>query len=540
MRALRPVLVLLGLGLLGVCLPVAGAATPTSPDPRLTITTAVHSDTSPPLSRLATSFTVDPGRLVPENPKLRLPASSGLPDPVQQTAATTPARARLVASYRGLGDDFPGFTVNAIPPDTVGAVGRTQYVQWVNSGFVVLDKKTGKAVLGPANGNAIWKGFDGECEKRNDGDPVVNYDRFADRWVLQQFAVTQGNYECLAVSATSDARGPYHRYAFKYKGFNDYPKAGVWSHSYVQTYNMFDAETGTKVCALDRAAMLAGREEARQACIQLPATAPALLPADADGRTPPAADEDVPLVGLGADALQVYSLHVDWRHPSQTALSRARALPVAAFTPACGVLYELEDRTAAPCIPQPGTGAVGQLALLGLDPLSDRPMFRLAWRRFADGHEAMVVTHTVDALPTAAAALRWYELRRTAGAWRVQQQGTYVPDGDSRWMASAAMDRHGGIALGYSVSGPLGTFPGIRIAGRAAGDPSGTLSKETDVVAGGGEQTTASYLSRWGDYSAMTVDPVDDCTLWYTTQYLQQTGIFNWSTKIVAVRLPGC
>ena len=102
------------------------------------------------------------------------------------------------------------------------------------------------------------------------------------------------------------------------------------------------------------------------------------------------------------------------------------------------------------------------------------------------------------------------------------------------------MDKFGGIAVGYSVSGPTLTFPSIRVAGRKAGDPLGQLSQETEVVDGFGEQTTASLVARWGDYSSMAVDPVDDCTLWYTTQYMATVGVFDWSTRIAAVRLPGC
>ena len=168
-------------------------------------------------------------------------------------------------------------------------------------------------------------------------------------------------------------------------------------------------------------------------------------------------------------------------------------------------------------------------------------MFRLAWRSFADGHQAMVVNHAVHVpLPTVS-GVRWYELRRTGRApWAVYQQGTFAPaDGNARWMGSAAMDRDGGIAVGYSVSG-ASVYPGIRLAGRVASDPPGTLSAETTVADGAGAQVGAFMLSRWGDYSAMTVDPVDDCTFWYTTEYQQATGTFNWSTKIAAARLPGC
>lgn len=540
MRRLRPVLLLAAVGCVGAVLPSLATAAAVVPDPRRTVGVASHHDTSGPLREAATSWVPAPGTVVHEAGRRPVAHTDGLVDPVQQTATKLPARARLVHNYLGLGNDYPGYTVNSIPPDTVGGVGRTQYVQWVNSQLIVLDKKTGRTVLGPVDGNVLWKGFGGECEKQNAGDPVVNYDRAADRWVLQQFVSTAPYMECLAVSTTNDATGSYHRYSFPYKGFNDYPKAGVWSHSYVETYNMFENESGTKVCALERRKMLVGAP-ARQVCFQLGASDPGLLPADVDGTRYPGANEDVPLLGLGTNALQLYSLHVDWADPARSSLSRPSSVKAADFNPACGVLGQVGSRITAPCGPQPGTGVVGQVALAGLDVLADRPMFRLAWRRFADGHDAMVVSHDVDALPTAAVGMRWYELRRRgAGSWSVHQQGTYLPDGDSRWMGSGAMDKNGGIAFGYTVSGPTLTFPSIRIAGRAAGDPAGQLSAETRVADGTGEQATASYVARWGDYSSMSVDPVDDCTLWYTTEYMGTVGVFSWSTRVAAVRLPGC
>ncbi len=536
---LRPLLVV-GALTAAVLTPVALAGQ-VRVDPRLTLSTATTKDTGAPLRDLVTAWAPTPGKVVSEAGRRATPYTKGLIDPVQQKATPLAARAKVVHNYAGLGNGFDAtYAPEAIPPDTVGGVGRTQYLQWVNSSFAILDKATGAHVLGPAPGNTLWKGFGGPCEKNNDGDPVVNYDKQADRWVLQQFVATKPYMECLAVSTTPDATGSYHRYAFGLPAFGDYPKAGVWSNAYVNTYNMFSGESGTKVCALERAKMLVGKP-ARQACVQLKASDPLLLPADIDGTRFPAMTADAPLLGLGTNSLKMYALHVDWADPTRTTLSAPTTLPVAAFNPACGLLYQVAARNAAPCAPQPVTGVAGQFALAGLDVLSDRPMFRLAWRAFADGHEAMVVTHAVDAQPTAAAALRWYELRRKgSAAWAVGQQGTYLPDGDSRWIASAAMDKLGGIAIGYSVSGPTLTFPSIRVAGRLAGDPAGQLSAETSIVAGLGEQATASNVARWGDYSAMQVDPVDDCTLWYTTEYMNTVGVFDWSSRIAAVRLPGC
>jgi hypothetical protein len=519
-----------------VAIPVAAAGT-RAPSSGVHVSYARH-DTSRPFRDLARTAPPPAGTIVPEPTNVLPGRLVPVPDRVRQSTTRTPARLSLVHVYEGLGSGYPGFTSGALPPDTVGAAGRTQYVQWVNGALAVFDKATGATLLGPVPGNTLWAAFGGPCETYDAGDPTVSYDRFADRWVLEQFFGSQDPYgQCIAVSQTPDATGAWNRYAFTYGSLNDYPKTGVWSHSYVTTYAMFGTtDNGPKVCAMDRAAMLAGTGAAQQ-CFQLGPLDGVLLPADADGTTPPGPNADVPLVALGYDALRLYALHVDWTNPANSGISGPTALPVAPYSAAC-VLYPVVSRDLASCIPEPGLAAgVGPG---GLDPMSDRPMYRLAWRAFA-GHESMVVNHAVHApLPTVS-GVRWYELRRHGGApWTVRQQGTFAPaDGTARWMGSVAMDKHGGIAVGYSVSG-ASVYPGIRLAGRLATDPRGTLSAETVVANGGGSQLGASLLSRWGDYSAMSVDPVDDCTFWYTNEYQPVTGTFDWATRIAAARLPGC
>jgi hypothetical protein len=104
-------------------------------------------------------------------------------------------------------------------------------------------------------------------------------------------------------------------------------------------------------------------------------------------------------------------------------------------------------------------------------------------------------------------------------------------------MGSVAMDKVGNIAVGYSASSGT-VFPSIRFTGRVPSDPLGTLQAENTIQTGGGSQLT--NLNRWGDYSAMQIDPVDDCTFFFTTEYLKASGTFNWSTRIASFKLPGC
>ena len=162
-------------------------------------------------------------------------------------------------------------------------------------------------------------------------------------------------------------------------------------------------------------------------------------------------------------------------------------------------------------------------------------MYRLAYRNFGD-HESLVVDHSVTA--GSSVGVRWYELRNPNGNPTIFQQGTYAPDSAYRWMGSIAMDHVGNIGLGYSVSSGT-THPGIRYTGRLAGDALGTMTQgEGTIITGGGSQTGG--LQRWGDYTSMSVDPADDCTFWYTDEYVAANGSFNWHTRIGSFKFPSC
>src|SRR5262249_27006172 len=132
--------------------------------------------------------------------------------------------------------------------------------------------------------------------------------------------------------------------------------------------------------------------------------------------------------------------------------------------------------------------------------------------------------------------VRWYELRDPAGTPTVFQQGTFAPDASDRWMSSIAMDSAGDIAVGYSVSSSA-LHPAIRYTGRVPSDPAGTRQTETSIFEGTGSQT---HLNRWGDYTSMSIDPIDDCTFWYANQYLAANGSFNWHTRLASFTFPSC
>ena len=503
-------------------------------------------DVSPPLSQMAAGEHREAAPIFREIPRQPLPHRGPKPpgpDPALQGfygPATGPAPKQ---SFDGVGN------VDAVlPPDTNGAVGKSHYIQWVNLSFAIYDKATGDKVLGPVNGSTLWQGFGGPCETSNDGDPIVLYDHLADRWFMSQFALpggSQGYWQCIAVSQTGNPTGSWNRYAFKWSQtkLNDYPKFGVWPDGYYMAVNQFTCSffgcswAGQGVAVFEREKMLAGNpaDPPRMIAFDLYSQDPNLggmLPSDLNGPAPLAGTPnyfvqfDDNSWGYSPDQLQIWAFHVDWTTPSNSTFTFVRALSTAAFdSNLCG--YNL-------CVPQKGTKRK-------LDPLSDRLMYRLQYRNFASAspaYQTLVVNHSVDVDGTDHAGIRWYELRGEGSGWWIQQEGTYAPDANNRWMGSMAMDKDGNIALGYSVSG-TNLYPSIRYTGRAPNDTRDTMTlAETSIIEGTGSQTHSS--GRWGDYSAMAVDPVDDCTFWYTTEYYSATSSAGWKTRIASFRFPSC
>jgi hypothetical protein len=465
------------------------------------------------------------------------PVVSPLGDSVVQTSEG-PLLSTVISvlNFDGVSDASQGAVSGYLvaPPDTNGAVGATQYVQWVNLAFAVFNKTTQARVYGPAAGNTLWSGFNGgngACANNNSGDIIAQYDKAANRWIMMQPVFTSPYYICVAVSTTSDATGSYYRYAFAVPNqlFPDYPKLGVWPDGYYLSYNQFQGNTfvGPAACALERGNMLTGNAATMQ-CFDPGAGYGSLLPSDLDGSVaPPVGSPDYFLsYDLNGGSLDLWEFHVDFATPGNSTFTGPTVIPVAPFSEACG---------GGTCIPQLGTRQK-------LDSLGDRLMYRLAYRNLGD-HESLAVNHSVNT-GSGNTGIRWYELR-TSGPLSspclsypcVYQQGTYAPDSNFRWMGSIAMDKAGNMALGYSVSSS-GMNPAVRYTGRVPADPLGTMESETSIIEGTGSQTR--NLNRWGDYSSMSIDPVDDCTFWYTNEYLKTNGTFNWNTRIASFKFASC
>jgi subtilisin-like proprotein convertase family protein len=479
----------------------------------------------------------------PRRPRIQIETARSGAMPAPLVAFDGPASA----------DNYALFGGGLYPPDTNGDVGPGHYVSIVNLTYRIYDK-AGNPLIPARKLSSIFGALGGACVGRDDGDPVVLYDPLADRWLISQFCTIRNpnSHQLLAVSKTGDPAGAYYLYDFMMPNnkFNDYPKLGVWSDGYYMTDNQFtNVFVGAGAFAFDRAKMLIGDPTASYIYFdvgQLSVKIGGMLPSDVDGLNPPpagapnyflyyTADE----FGDPADALRIFAFHADFANPaSSTFRERSDSpIPVPAFDP--------RNPAGRADVEQP----LPATAISSLDSIQDRLMFRLAYRNFGS-EEGLVVTHTVNvgASPSTQsghqAAIRYYQLRRVLpdGAFMIRDRATFAPDTDNRWMGSAAEDNQGNLAVGYSVSS-VTTYPSIRYAGRLSDDPpNGLVQGENTLVEGSGVQRATG--SRWGDYSSLSIDPGDDCTFWYTSEYYsaasQAFSPVGWLTRVGSFRFPTC
>jgi hypothetical protein len=461
-------------------------------------------------------------------------------DPVAQKRFGTTQPGEL-AQFDGLSDDDVAATLGGIryvPPDTNGDIGPNHYVEYINTIWSVYDR-SGTLLLGPLPGNSFWQGLGGNCQNTDDGDPIVKYDRMANRWMASQFFVHGGAGpfgQCIAISMTGDPTGSWFQYEFPFSStdFTDYPKLAIWPDAYYMTQNIFGSVFYGGAFAFNRAKMLVGDPTAEQIFFTTTYGTFAeggVEPSDLNGVVMPPAGapnyfmtfDVVPSPDPCAGAcLLIWQFHSDFVTPANSTFTGPAVVPVPAFNvPVCG---SFRDQ----CVPQLGSSEL-------LETLSGDLMYPLPYRNFGD-HEAILASHTVGD-GTGIAQVRWYEIRDPGGSPVAYQASTYAPDSTHRWMPSIAMDRSGNIALNYSRSDTT-LHPQAAITGRLATDPLSTMGSEDVWYAGAGSQTAS--FNRWGDYTSIFLDPVDDCTFWAINEYYPTTSSFNWHTRIGSFKFPSC
>jgi hypothetical protein len=429
--------------------------------------------------------------------------------------------------------NFEGIRDGAVtPPDPSGDVGKDHYVQMVNTSggawFQVWDKE-GNSVYGPALTTTIWDQVNGSSI----GDPIIQYDHDAERWLMMEMNTFSENQVLIAISDDSDPTGSWKAYSVQCVGFPDYPKLYVWNNAYFITVNEIVEGNVCAGYALDRTAMLQGSNTVRNWRFVFPnfngiQYQPATGVDWEMGAPPPPGTPgmimrvyDDSWGGAGsADQVQMWEIHLNWQDTMENFSFGPVGFNVAPFeTRVCfgGGLFD--------CLEQPD----GANRITALENII---MYRAPYINYGT-HESIVFNHVSDVSNEVGdggdAAVRWYELRRNAGQqnWQVYQQGTYSPDLTNRFMSTLSLDEQGNIALGYSVVS-TSEYPGLRITGRRNGDPLGQMTLDEYELA---EGLAVHTSERWGDYSSMAIDPYDGKTFWFTGEYMPGDNAF-WGTRV--------
>jgi hypothetical protein len=478
--------------------------------------------------------------------------------------------AQTVTSFEGI--DASQLANPLIDFDPNGAIGTKQYMEWVNLAYQAYDKTTFAPVwTTPQAGNTPWQLSQMQNCYNFSGDGLVMFDRLASRWIIAAHGLPSVGqyYYCVAISNTDDLTSTtlaWYTYQFALnpvlgtnsKGhayFPDWPKLGTWADAYYVSFDLLDKDNnylpiGVVACALDRTNMLAGSTPNPMQCFSDPNPIPntgslylshSLIPADVEGTTPPPAGRDEFMVSIQnppndgqtttSNSINLWDFHVDWVTPSNSTFTRS-AISVPTYTPGC---YNPAFPLRTVCVPEPSTNSSG--VHYKVDSVGDRLMPRLSYRNFGT-YESFLVSQTTQPGTSKQTGIRWYELRSNgAGSPAVFQSGTINPDkANYRFMPSIAQDRVGNAAVGYSISS-LTSHPGIKASWWNL--PNQTTSTGIVLMNGLGDEQNSSL---WGDYTSMTVDPVDGCTFWYVNEYFTQNQVskLNWQTRISKFKISSC
>ena len=551
---------------LGTAALLALGATVEAASPTPEVRYPVHSDVSAPMRDVIRMMPPPQPRGTPDNPYeipnilLKRSATTNtwfVPDysRVQNAPSGTPAPP-VDIQFDAITQTTSG--CGCLPPDTNGDVSEQHFIQTTNGAWAVYDKTTGAVVQAPTPVNSFFVGFGGQCETTNDGDPTTLWDAQAKRWVISQFVTTEPFAQCVAVSTTSNPLGSYYRYEFQWPIFGDYPKMGVWSEDNARqnaytliTHDFTSSFQGASLIAMERTKMLVGDPTA--AVVRFSGfNAYGVQPVQLSGTrsAPGGACPSFVHFETSTSQYRFWDLCLDWATPANTVLSGPTLYDSDAFVPYFNDISQL------------GTAQ-------GLDSFGSNTMYRATARAFditAPTRVSLVVNHVVTG-GAGQAAVRWMHFNMTPAVEppsysdrifghgfegpalpntvppvvltkAVLDQGTFAPDADSRWMGGIAIDGSGNIGLGYSKSSAT-INPKIMITGRTASDPAGQMRDEVSCTPGAtGSQTSTS--GRWGDYASMSVDPVDECRFYFTTEYLATTSNSSWRTRVCSFTFPDC
>ena len=498
----------------------------------------------------------DPIRVVPEGEgeDAAVATTAGSGDPVVQTSAGsgTDNHGLLSSPIQ----NFAGIATGSQPMDPTGDVGPNHYVQMVNSQFQVFNK-TGGSLAGPSAISQIWvnAGDTGECSTTNDGDPIVLYDHLADRWLLSQFDATAPTSPNASRSRRRRMR-PGRISSIASRSRRGRPPSlitrnfGVWPDGYY--LSTFEGGAGLGAYVFERSMMLTGNpartvEYGKTGALNGPAgfRSTRMLPSDLDGPAPPAGSpnyfirtgEDVQGV---TDRIDVFEAAVNWGDPLTSSFTNVQTIATAAFN----FFSCPNDGLGTPrlCIDQPNTAQTVELSWVGpcgacsiaisapTRPWSSiRPSMpiRLATTPVSAG------TRFVGPRPAAGTggSTSKARMRRrqpvppmqlgSSGGWAARP---WIALATSRWRTTSS-----------TTMTPIRSSPGS-----ATRDVSQVIRQASSHKGRRPSSTaeSASNANRWGDYTHLSVDPTDDCTFWYTAEWIDTANVRR--TQIASFNFPSC
>jgi hypothetical protein len=461
---------------------------------------------------------------------------------VQSTNGNNDAKLKQIFEGASNDDNANILGILLAPPDTDGDVGPKHYVQMTNLLTTVFNQK-GDVLLGPFANNVFFTGLGGLCETTNRGDPIVLYDEQTNRWLVSQFAFTSSGVPpwslCIAISTSGDPMGSYYQHEFDFSaiGFPDYPKYGFATDAIGMMVNLFSPFQGPGLGAIDKAEAFSD-QQTTLVFYKMGANEFGFVVGDNDGpkygNLPPTFATNN---GGSGDRIDIWQINPDFANPVNSTIAEVAKIDVTPFD------TDLCARVREQCIDQPGSGTgTPPNNITFLEAITDRLMHRLQIRNYGEDDQRAVVNHTIDVSGTGQAGVRWYEFRNDGSGWTLYQEGTFAPDTHHRWMGSIAMNKKGEIGLGYSISSST-RYPSIGVAGQTKQASGSGLLDVTELIAFDGNipQNVQRQTARWGDYSAMAVDPNSDNRFWYTQEYARPNAFigerFGWATKIIEFKL---
>lgn len=462
-----------------------------------------------------------PNRRIGKSKAIHLDLEHQGPDPLRQINSSGSAMGIVIepkVNVFGVGNF-------GSPHDPTGDIGQDHYLQAVNVTLVGVFDKDGNLVTQFPMSD-LWSNLG----VGSAGDPIILYDDAEDRWIITEFP--SANAILVAVSDTDDPLGSYNAYMFNTPNFPDYPKYGIGVNEIVVTTNEQGAGTLIQYF-LDKDALYSGAANVTMQRVTLPGSNNTeagffvSTPIDVDGQVMPVDDRSMVCLlndsswgAVAQDAIDIYRFDVDFANPGNTTSELVRITT----TPFDG--FPCSSQTGGfACTPQQGGG--------GLDAIPEVIMNVPKYRNLVT-HESIVMSFITDVTDGQnLSGIRWVELRKVAGGdWELYQEGTYAPDdGLDRYMCSIAIDGGGNIGLGYNVSSPT-SFVGVRFTGRTEDAPLGEMNVDEFIVAEGTNAINSG--GRFGDYAQMSVDPTDESTFWFTTEYAATNGV---RTRIVAFEI---